>query len=151
MPPFLSVALSGTAATAAGIGLARFAFVPLFPALVKEGWVSGREAGVLGAAALTGYLIGVAGAPRLAAALGTRAVLRLGMVLVALSLALCAWRGGIVWLLPWRLLAGMAGGVLMSLAGPAVQRAVPAGRSGAASGLVIAGVGGGIALGALAL
>jgi len=147
--PFLSVALSGTAATAAGIGLARFAFVPLFPLLVAEGWVSGGEAALLGAAALLGYLGGVGGAQALAARIGTRAALRLGMALVALSLALCVAPGGVWWLLPWRLLAGVAGGVLMSLAGPAVQRAVPPARSGAASGLVIAGVGCGIVLGAL--
>lgn len=151
MTPFLALALSGTAATAAGIGLARFAFVPLFPALVGEGWVSGGEAGLLGAAALAGYLGGVALGQPLARRLGTRAALRLGMLLVTVSLALCAIRGGLGWLLPWRLLAGLAGGVLMSLAGPAVQRAVPPARSGTASGLVIAGVGGGIALGALAV
>ena len=40
-PRFLSLALSGAAATSVGIGLARFAFVPLFPALVTAGWVTG--------------------------------------------------------------------------------------------------------------
>ena len=52
-------ALSGTAATCTGIGLARFAYVPLFPAMVAAGWVDGAEAGLLGALNLTGYLIGV--------------------------------------------------------------------------------------------
>ncbi|MCW8084050.1 YbfB/YjiJ family MFS transporter [Sabulicella glaciei] len=151
MSPFLSAALSGAAATAAGIGLARFAFVPLFPALVEAGWVSGAEAGLLGAAALAGYLIGVMGAQALGRRLGTRGALRLGMAAVFLSLALCAVPGGVAWLLPWRLLAGVAGGVLMSLAGPSVQRAVEAARRGTASGIVIAGVGGGITLGALIL
>ena len=80
MTPFLSVALSGAAATCAGIGLARFAFVPLFPALVEAGWVSGAEAGLLGAATLAGYLPGVALAPRLAARLGTRPVLFLKLL-----------------------------------------------------------------------
>jgi predicted MFS family arabinose efflux permease len=39
----------------------------------------------------------------------------------------------------------------MSLAGPAIQRAVPPERRGAASGIVVSGVGGGIALGAALL
>jgi predicted MFS family arabinose efflux permease len=39
----------------------------------------------------------------------------------------------------------------MSLVGPAVQRAVPPKRRGAASGVVISGVGGGVVLGSLAL
>jgi predicted MFS family arabinose efflux permease len=125
--------------------------VPLFPALVGAGWVSGAEAGLLGAAALAGYLPGVALAPRLAARWGTRPVLRGAMGAVVLSLLLSAIPGGLFWLLPWRLLAGLAGGVLMSLAGPAVQRAVEPARRGAASGIVIAGVGGGVALGALVL
>lgn len=149
--PFLSVALSGAAATCAGIGLARFAFVPLFPALVGAGWVSGAEAGLLGAAALAGYLPGVALAPRLAARHGTRAVLRAAMAAVVASLLLSAIPGGLPWLLPWRLLAGLAGGALMSRAGPAVQRTVEPARRGAASGIVIAGVGGGASVGALVL
>ncbi|MEY3729293.1 MAG: hypothetical protein RLZZ57_49, partial [Pseudomonadota bacterium] len=52
------IALSGTAATCTGIGLARFAYVPLFPAMVSAGWVDGAEAGLLGALNLTGYLLG---------------------------------------------------------------------------------------------
>lgn len=147
----MTPALAGAAATCAGIGLARFAFVPLFPALVKSGWVSGAEAGWLGAAALGGYLLGVAGARWLAARIGTRAALRLGMALVVLSFLPCAWPGGVWWLLPWRLLAGVAGGVLMGLAGPAAQRAVPPERRGAASGIVVAGVGCGIVTGAVLL
>ncbi|MEI6162374.1 MAG: YbfB/YjiJ family MFS transporter, partial [Roseococcus sp.] len=53
---FLPLALSGAAATCVGIGLARFAFVPLFPALFTAGWVTGAQAGLLGAAALAGYV-----------------------------------------------------------------------------------------------
>jgi MFS family permease len=78
-------------------------------------------------------------------------VLRGAMAAIVASLLLCAIPGGLFWLLPWRLLAGLAGGALMSLAGPAVQRAVEPERRGAASGIVIAGVGGGAALGALVL
>lgn len=134
-----------------GIGLARFAFVPLFPALVQAGWVTGAEAGLLGAAALAGYVGGAMGAQRLGRLVGTRPALALGMAGALLSLLASAWPGGLAWLLPWRLLAGLAGGVLMSLAGPAVQRAVAPERRGAASGVVVSGVAGGIVLGALLL
>jgi DNA-3-methyladenine glycosylase I len=46
--PFLPLALSGAAATCVGVGLARFAFVPLFPALVQAGWetLEGFQAGL---------------------------------------------------------------------------------------------------------
>lgn len=148
---FLPLALSGAAATCVGIGLARFAFVPLFPALVEAGWVSGAEAGLLGAAALAGYVGGAMGAQALGRRIGTRPALALGMGGALVSLLACAIPGGLFWLLPWRLLAGLAGGVLMSLAGPAIQRAVPAERRGLASGVVVSGVGGGIFLGAALL
>lgn len=143
--------MSGAAATCVGIGLARFAFVPLFPALVKAGWVTGAEAGLLGAAALAGYVGGAMGAQALGRRVGTRPALGLAMAGVLLSLLACAVPGGVWWLLPWRLLAGLAGGVLMSLAGPAIQRAVPPERRGAASGIVVSGVAGGVVLGAALL
>ena len=40
----LRPALSGSAATCSGNGLARFAYVPLFPAMVASGWVDGGQA-----------------------------------------------------------------------------------------------------------
>ena len=48
-------------------------------------------------------------------------------------------------------MAGVAGGLLMALAGPATQASVPPARRGTAGGLVIAGVGIGIATGAVAV
>jgi len=150
---FLRPALAGAAATCAGNGLARFAYVPLFPAMVAAGWVDGGGAGLLGASALAGYLAGVLGAARVATArhfgLGVPGTLDLGMALVALSLAACAWNGGFWWLMGWRFMAGVAGGLLMALAGPAVQAGVAPARRGAAGGVVIAGVGSGVAAGAL--
>ncbi|MCU0888308.1 MAG: MFS transporter [Rubritepida sp.] len=147
----LATALAGAAATCVGIGLARFAFVPLFPAMVQAGWVSGAEAGLLGAANLAGYIAGAVLAQPLGRAVGTRPALAIGMALILASLLACALPLGLGWLLAWRALAGVAGGFLMSLAGPAVQRAVPPGLRGRAAGVVVAGVGGGIALGATAV
>ncbi|MBL6456593.1 YbfB/YjiJ family MFS transporter [Belnapia sp. T6] len=151
MQPFLRPALAGAAATASGNGLARFAYVPLFPAMVTAGWVDGGQAGTLGAAALLGYLIGTLAGRPVARRLGVPGLLDAGMGLVVLSLAACAWNGGFGWLLAWRGMAGIAGGLLMALAGPATQAAVAPTRRGAAGGVVIAGVGIGIATGAVAV
>lgn len=145
------VALAGTACTCVGIGLARFAFVPLFPALVEAGWVTGAEAGLLGAAALAGYIAGALLAQPLGRAIGTGPALGWGFAGVLASLALSAAPLGFAWLMLWRLVAGVAGGVLMSLAGPAVQRAVRPEWRGRAAGVVVAGVGAGISLGAAVL
>jgi predicted MFS family arabinose efflux permease len=146
---FVRTALAGAAAACAGNGLARFAYVPIFPAMVTAGWVDGGQAGLLGAAALAGYLVGILAGRTVARGIGVPATLDLGMALVVLSLAACAWNGGFAWLMAWRAMAGVAGGLLMALAGPATQASVPAGRRGTAGGLVIAGVGIGIVGGAL--
>ncbi len=134
-----------------GIGLARFAFVPLFPAMVAAGWVDGQGAGLLGAMALAGYLVGALTGQGLARRIGVPAALDAGAALVVLSFFAGAWDGGLAWLALWRGAAGVAGGWLMALAGPAVQAVVAPERRGAASGLVIAGVATGITLGALAM
>lgn len=150
-PSFLRPALAGAAATFSGIGLARFAYVPLFPAMVGAGWISGAEGGLLGAVNLTGYLAGVLGGRRAARRLGTAAALDLGLGLAVLAFAACAWNGGLAWLALWRGLAGIAGGILMALAGPAVQAAVAPQKRGSAGGVVLAGVGLGVIAGALAV
>src|SRR5215470_12610168 len=128
----LRPAFAGAAGTLAGIGLARFAYVPVFPAMVAAGWVTGPEGGFLGATNLAGYLLGVLGGRRLAARIGTPRALDAGMGLAALAFAACAWNGGLAWLAIWRMVAGLAGGILMALAGPAVQGAVAPAQRGAA-------------------
>ena len=98
---------------------------------------------------LAGYLIGVLGGRPLPRRLGTARALDGGMGLVALAFAACAWNGGFSWLVLWRALAGVAGGLLMALAGPAIQVAVPPAQRGAAGGIVVAGVGGGVIVASL--
>lgn len=149
MRALFAPALAGAAATCSGIGLARFAYVPLFPAMVAAGWVDGAGAGLLGAINLTGYLVGVLGAPVVGRRLGIPRALDAGMALALLAALCCAWQGGLGWLGIWRAVAGIAGGTLMGLAGPAVQAVVPPQRRGVAGGIVLLGVGTGITLGAL--
>lgn len=148
---FLVQAWAGAAATASGNGLARFAFVPLFPAMVAAGWVNGAEAGTLGALTLLGSLIGSLGGRRMALRGHVPALLDIGMGVILLSLLSCAWNVGMWWLSLWRFFAGVGGGILMALAGPAAVAAAPMARKGIVGGIVVAGVGLGIAGGALAI
>src|SRR5918911_1703594 len=90
----LRPAFAGAAATLSGIGLARFAYVPLFPAMVAAGWVSGAEGGFLGAVNFTGYLVGVLGGRGLGRRLGTARALDTGVGLAALAFAALAPEGG---------------------------------------------------------
>lgn len=140
--------LGGVAATFLGVGLQRFAYSPLLPAMIAAHWVGAGAGGALAGANLGGYLLGALAAPMLGRMLGVRPALRLAMLGVAVCFALCAWPGGFWWLLPWRVLAGLVGGVLMVLAGPAVQVIVPLRLRGLASGLTFVGVGLGIMAGA---
>jgi predicted MFS family arabinose efflux permease len=129
--------------------VARFGYAPLVPALVQGGWLGPGAAGILGAANLAGYLVGALVAPDLARRAGIAWPLRIAMAAVTISLALCAWRGGLAWFLPWRIIAGAGAGVLMALAGPAVQAAVPVRVRGLAAGLIFGHVGLGSLVGAL--
>jgi len=151
-PPPSSVwraGLAGAGAICVGIGLARFAYVPLFPVMVGAGWVDGGGAGLLGAANFSGYLLGVLGGRAVAARLGVPRALDLGMGLALLAFLACAWNGGLAWFALWRGLAGMAGGLLMALAGPAVQASVAPEQRGFAGGIVMGGAGSGIVLAGL--
>lgn len=140
---------AGCSATFLGIGLSRFAYSPLLPAMVQAGWLGPGAAGALGAANLAGYLAGALMATAVGRRLGVVPALRLAMLLSAGSFAFCAVRGNLAWFLPWRVLSGFTGAVLMVLAGPAIQQALPARLRGRASGVTIVGVGLGIVAGAL--
>jgi predicted MFS family arabinose efflux permease len=140
--------IAGCCATLAGIGLQRFAYGPLLPAMVQGGWLSAPGAGTLAAVNLGGYLVGALAAGAVGRRFGLVPALRGAMLVTAASFAVCAIPGGLAWLLPWRALAGFAGAVLMVLAGPAIQLAVPPERRGLAAGVMLAGVGSGILVGA---
>ena len=59
--------MSGFSASLVGIGLARFAYTPLLPAIVGAHWFAPSTAAYLGAANLAGYLAGAVLARPLAA------------------------------------------------------------------------------------
>ena len=142
--PWRAVA-AATAANSVAIGLARFAYAPLLPALIAAGWFSPGDAAYLGAANLAGYLLGAAFGRDIAARLGLRPVLRGMMIAVTLSLAGCAGPFPFAWFFVCRLVSGVAGGALMVLGAPAALALVPADRRGLAAGLIFTGVGLGIA------
>ncbi|MGE8389081.1 MAG: YbfB/YjiJ family MFS transporter [Pseudomonas sp.] len=135
----------GLCASLVGIGLARFAYTPLIPALIDAHWFASSAVVYLGAANLAGYLIGALLGRPLAARWSSRAVLRGMMVLVSLAFLACAWPLSVGWFFGWRLLSGVAGGVIMVLAASAILPHVAAARRGLASGAIFLGIGLGIA------
>jgi predicted MFS family arabinose efflux permease len=137
--------LSGLCATLVGIGLARFAYTPLIPVLITSQWFTAAQADYLGAANLAGYLAGALMARPLTRRIGTAPALRLMMLPVAAAFFACAVPLSFTWFFVWRFSAGIAGGVLMVLAAPAVLATVPPSRRGLAGGAIFTGVGLGIA------
>ncbi len=136
--------LAGLCAVLVGIGLARFAYTPLIPALIEAGWFAPSQAAYLGAANLAGYLAGALLAQRMAASATAPTVLRAMMLLATATFFAGALPLSFLWYFLWRFAAGLAGGALMALAAPAVLPLVPAHRRGLAGGVIFAGVGLGI-------
>ncbi len=138
-------AISAFCASLVGIGLARFAYTPLLPAIVGAHWFAPSGAAYLGAANLAGYLAGALLGRPLAARFAAPLLLRLMMALATAAFFACAFPVSFLWFFIWRFAAGLSGGTLMVLAAPTVLPLVPASRRGLAGGLIFMGVGVGIA------
>jgi predicted MFS family arabinose efflux permease len=138
--------LAGACASLVGIGLARFAYTPLIPVLIAEGWFAPAEVAYLGAANLAGYLAGALLARIIARRTAAAVPMRAMMLLASATFFASALPLSFAWYFLWRLASGFAGGVLMVVAAPVVLAAVPPFRRGLAGGAIFTGVGLGIAL-----
>ena len=145
-PATWRMTVSGACASLIGIGLARFAYTPLLPAIISAHWFAASTAAYLGAANLGGYLAGALLGGPLASRFPARVVIRCTMLLAAVTFLACAWPVDFAWFFVWRFLAGIAGGTLMVLAAPTILPHVPPARRGLVSGAIFMGVGLGIAL-----
>jgi predicted MFS family arabinose efflux permease len=137
--------LSGLCASLVGIGMARFAYTPLIPALIAAQWFVPSDVVYLGAANFAGYLAGALLGRSLATRVPAAAMLRAMMLLASAGFFACAVPLSFAWFFFWRFSAGLSGGILMVLAAPAVLPHVPAARRGLAGGVIFTGVGLGIA------
>ncbi|PKR53425.1 YbfB/YjiJ family MFS transporter [Thalassospira marina] len=127
-----------------GVGLSRFAYSALIPAIIDQQWFSPGSVAYLGAANLAGYLIGASGARPAAARLGSCNALRLAMLVAAISFFTCAQPASFTWFFIWRVLSGISGGFLIVLAAPTILPSVAVENRGFAMGLIFSGVGTGI-------
>ncbi|MGH7102070.1 MAG: YbfB/YjiJ family MFS transporter [Acetobacteraceae bacterium] len=134
----------GLASGLIGIGLSRFAYTPLLPALIRAGWFAPAAAGYLGAANLIGYLAGALLAQPISARIDPVPLLRTMLLLATAAFFACAFPLSFAWFFLWRALSGAAGGVIMVLAAPTILPHVPEQRRGLAAGAIFVGVGCGI-------
>ncbi|ETF03197.1 membrane protein [Advenella kashmirensis W13003] len=136
--------MAGLCASLVGIGLARFAYTPLLPAIINAQWFSASTAAYLGAANLTGYLAGALLGAGVARRIGTIAALRLMMALATAAFFACAIPVSFVWFFTWRFFSGISGGALMVLAATSILPFIRPSRRGTASGVIFMGVGLGV-------
>ncbi|WP_349960428.1 YbfB/YjiJ family MFS transporter [Rhizobium sp. ZPR3] len=138
--------LSAFCACLIGIGLARFAYTPLLPVIVDAHWFEASAAAYLGAANLSGYLVGALLGRPVAGRISTVLTLRIMMLAATAAFLACAFPISFAWFFAWRFVAGLAGGILMVLAAPTVLPLIAPSRRGLASGVIFMGIGAGVAL-----
>jgi MFS family permease len=138
--------LSGASASLIGIGLARFSYTPLLPAIIAAHWFAASSAAYLGAANLGGYLAGALLAGPAARRLPASLIIRSMMLLAAIAFFACAWPVDFAWFFAWRFASGISGGALMVLAAPTILPHIAPSRRGLVSGAIFMGVGLGIAI-----
>jgi len=140
--------MAGGIATLLGIGMARFAYTPLIPALVDAGWFSTHDAAYLGAINLLGYLFGAALAHRATLMFGARAVLGVCLAITVVSFYACALNLGgdigVYWYGFWRLACGVTGAMLVVVGAPAALSRVAPEHRARTGALVFTGIGLGV-------
>ena len=149
--PLYRAAFSGLLAMLVGIGIARFGYAPLVPALVAAHWFTAAAAFWLGAVNFLGYVIGALGMRSWHRNIHTRLAVVILMAVTAISLLASAWNFGVVYAGVWRLLSGVTGGALMVLMGAAVVGRAPAAKRGQVGGITFAGMGVGMTVSSLLL
>lgn len=131
--------------TASALGLARFAYGLILPAMrVQLGW-SLAQAGALTTANAVGYLLGALIATPVARRLSVTATFRLGMALTTVTLAATAATGNYPLLLLTRMAAGLTGALVFIAGGVIASQLAASTRSAAPLTIYYSGAGLGIA------
>jgi predicted MFS family arabinose efflux permease len=150
-PGSTRIALGASASLLVGMGLGRFSYTPMVPALIASGALTEAEAGYVGAVNLTGYLVGALAVPWLLKCADRVALLRASLGLSVICLAASMAPAGFFWLAFWRGLIGITAAVIMILGVSSVTATAPPARTGTATSLAYMGVGTGILLSAAGL
>lgn len=144
--PAWVVAFAGGVAVFCGLGLARFAFGMMLPAMSAKLGLTYSQGGVWGFAGLLGYLLAVPFVPHILRRIGTRSTVGIFLVIMALSmLAMGATKSFTILCLLYGLAGVASGGVILPAMSVMSQWFAPSHR-GFASGIVMGGPGFGIIL-----
>ena len=146
MQSWLRLSIAGAATLLVGMGIGRFSYTPLIPALIEGGALSASQAGYVSAFNLAGYLIGALAALRIRTRWGEIRTLKACLIISLICLMASIADFGFVWLVFWRFLVGVTVAIMMIYSLAIVTRHAPTGRLGTATGIVFTGVGVGILL-----
>lgn len=149
MTKMLSLAQAATlgfTALLVGIGLGRFGYPALIPAIIGAGWVTPEVAHVSAASNLAGYVVGAFACVGVVRAIGSGKTILVSLWLTVATFALSA-----VPLPPFlfaglRFISGVTGGALMTAVAPLVALRVEPAVRGRAGGYAFAGIGSGFIL-----
>ncbi len=151
VPLWVRRAFGAQACLLVGMGVGRFSYAPMVPALIGTGTLSADQAGIVGAVNLAGYIVGGLGAPLLSRRVATHRLLKGCLLASVLCLALSAAPVGFMGLAALRGVLGVLVAVMMILGVAAAATGAPRGKVGLATGIAFTGVGLGIFFSALGL
>lgn len=141
------IAIGAGAAMFLGMGLGRFSYSTMIPALIEARELDVVTAGYIGGANMVGFLIGAA-VSTFAANLLRIDRLLFGVIVAAfIALAASALSWGPVWLGSWRGVIGFSTGCIMVLGLAVTAQAAPPEHRARAMSYIFAGVGCGILFG----
>jgi hypothetical protein len=143
-PAWRRVALGGGGGMFVGMGLGRFSYTAMVPALISSGELTALEAGRVGALNLVGFVCGAMISVALRARFDDFRALAAAIVIAVLALAASAAPFGFAWLGLCRGVIGITGGIIMVLSLALIAATAPARRRPVAASFVFAGVGGAI-------
>lgn len=139
-------AFTGLVTLLIGIGIGRFGYPPLIPALIDQGWFTVSQADYLSAANLTGYIFGSVFATFLNRYFPSVSLIRTMLIITVLTFFGCSYPLSFPLYFILRVIAGITGGVLMVLTAPTLFKHTSAQKKGMIGGFIFSGVGIGIAL-----
>jgi predicted MFS family arabinose efflux permease len=147
----VALAFGGLAAIAAAIGIGRFVYTPILPAMMSAlGW-SKSDAGLVASANLLGYFAGALLAGRPFAVARPRRWLLAALAISALSTAAMGLPSAIVPFIGLRFIGGVASAFVIVCASTLVLERLSLSGHGSLSAIQFAGVGFGIVISAIAV
>ena len=137
------------AASAVAQAFGRFTYALLLPAIQRDLDISYTLAGTIGSANLFAYLAGSIAASYASTRLTPTTIIKYGIALSTIGLAMAWWAPSLTWLFIAMIIAGFAGAVIWIPAPGVAGASVEPARRGFATGLTGAGIGVGVVIASL--